>query len=146
MKKLIPAIAALLISISACFSLMAQDCNSQLMNYALSKLGKKVGNGVCHELIDSAALTISKPLMYSIGRGEYGKRIRKSKAKPGDIVYEISHIGLFVGYDKDGGMIIINQNVHKGKHYTTYKDSRVVYFTYDKSYIKYLKIYRIYRN
>ncbi len=64
--------------------------NQDILAYAESHVGKKVGKGVCHELIDSAIIRVDHDYKRKYReKGNYVKlfhRILKSQVRPGDVL------------------------------------------------------------
>ncbi len=63
------------------------DNNQAILRYAESNVGRKVGNGICRELIDSAIVSTDKNFLKH-NRSYYDdlKKIKRSQVKPGDIM------------------------------------------------------------
>lgn len=151
MKKILTS-ALILIALSACAQDSLPDANRKALEYAKSKLGHRVGNGVCCELIDSALCKINPEWAmrrYKGMKNLYGERVAVKRVIPGDILLEDNliggHLAIVYKVDKDGVIIVLNQNVRdcNNKHWATYKNSRVVFSNYRLSnYGKSISFYR----
>lgn len=80
----------------------------KIVDFAYSKIGlpylwgatgpsKYDCSGLTQQAYRSAGISIPR---HSLHQKEYGKKISKYQAKPGDIVYIKGHVGLYVGNDK----------------------------------------------
>lgn len=133
--------------------------NQIILDYVNANMGKKVGSGVCFELVDGAMNKIDKAWdkkhhrrQYLITRtyiSVYGKRISKSKLLPGDIIaynwkWKKEHKGATKGdhicivYKIEGDKIYVAEQSASGSS----SKSKVVVNCWD-DYKSYLKIYRI---
>ncbi len=117
--------------------------NQDILAYAETNVGRKVGHGICRELIDSAITKADKNYLKKHGGNYYYdlKDVKLCQVQPGDIL-RINMCDVSVG-EKSGyliGHIAIVKNI-KGNMVTVYeqntssklKDSKVSTRTYDLS-------------
>jgi hypothetical protein len=152
--KLPVIIISLLLSLSGFSQQELPKANRIVLEYAKSKLGQKVGSGICFNLVDSALCKVNPDWKKKDYHGDiypYGERVKLKELLPGDIFYEdrggapISHVSIVYKVNIDGSLVVLNQNVKdlSDKKWSI-KKSKVVYLTYDLSGAKkwQLKFYR----
>lgn len=139
MKNLL-IILSIIIS-GACSS---QTTNEKIVNFVESKVGKKVGNGICHDLVAKALKKYSEIDEYKyFYKGMYGTMIDSSEVIPGDIMvfhkckFEITykdirnndttiiskiprHVGIVMSVDGNNEFTIADQNSSGTKTKDTY--------------------------
>jgi hypothetical protein len=78
----------------------AQTHQNDILSFVDKNMGKKVGRGVCYELVQSAIRTYDSK--YDMGSKKdnkrYGKKVNVKKVQPGDVVLEkgprLYHVGI----------------------------------------------------
>lgn len=126
MKTLL-TVLALLLSVA----LFAQDTlpemNQKILDYAESKMGNKVGDGVCGTFVASALKAVDKKWQKKVESGAlpgwsmYGMEVDSLSVLPGDIVRlkgclfsdgskASSHAGIVSSINKDGTIDVLDQN------------------------------------
>lgn len=100
--------------------------NRKVLELAKAKLGQKVGDGICRELVEYCAKEVNPRWRYKykkIGRmlsiPVYGKEIKREDVKPGDIVlfynvminkhFVFGHVAVVVELTKDK-LVVLEQN------------------------------------
>lgn len=92
------------------------QANRKILRYAISQIGKKCGDGVCHTLIDSAIYRVNHKWTAEQYVKGYGKIIDFKEARPGDIVtwYSYSgtagHIEIILKKNYNGTATTLGQN------------------------------------
>jgi hypothetical protein len=116
----------------------AQSHSADILKFVDDNKGKKIGTGLCYELIQGAIRTYLDG--YNMGFKDfdkkfYGKKIKKSKIEAGDILFlsggtkrKINHVCIV--YKIDGDIVwIAEQNVGCKQ-----KDSVVIIHKWDKDF------------
>lgn len=96
---------------------------TQFQEWIMDKEGKKVGNGLCYNLVDEFLKTINPTWRMDWSKGgkiTYGEKVSRKNLRPGDIVLfekrvdggSSSHVGIFLGWndDADETMLLAEQN------------------------------------
>lgn len=102
-------------------SVVGQTHNEEILKFVNDNLGKKIGKGVCFELVQAAVRTYSPDFKYGLNdqnKKHFGKPIKKDKIQPGDIMVmsggtkrTASHVSIV--YKLDGDKIyVVEQNTN----------------------------------
>ena len=124
----------LILSIIISGACSSQTTNEKIVSFVESKVGKKVGSGICHDLVAKALNKYSKIDEYKYGhKGMYGTMIDSSQVIPGDIIvfhkckFEVTyknilnedttmilkipgHVGVVMSVDGNNEFTIADQN------------------------------------
>lgn len=82
------------------------EANKIVLEYAKSKIGQRVGKGICFNLVDSALCQVNMKWKNRKHKGDihpYGKPIKREDVLPGDVMYidggvpQRSHVLIVVG-------------------------------------------------
>ena len=118
------AFLALLLCVTYTFSQNIPDENKWVLKYVDQHLGSKVDKGICFNLVDEALMNVTidwKNRNAGLFKNEYvyGKKIKKSKLLPGDIILyswsynkhssRISHVCIVYKIEK-GQIYVAEQN------------------------------------
>lgn len=97
--------------------MVGQSHQSDIISYVDKNIGKKVGRGVCYELVQSAIRQYDPK--YDMGAKKdnkrYGKKIKQKDVQPGDIILEhgprIYHVGIVYKISNDS-VYVAEQNTN----------------------------------
>lgn len=122
----------LILSIIISGACSSQTTNEKIVSFVESKVGKKVGNGICHTLVKKALKKHSSidewKYATSNKEGMYGFRKDSSDVIPGDIVvlsgakfvyengseFSAFHVGVITDVLKDGTEFMVAEQNTKG--------------------------------
>jgi hypothetical protein len=101
---------------------IGQERNQKMLEFAEMNLGKKVGIGLCEDLVEAAAkysgvkIKQHKLSLFSSGYYQsYGKKIKYDNVIPGDIIYykrsslSNSHFAIIKSVDENGDLELYEQ-------------------------------------
>lgn len=66
-----------------------KDNNDVIISYVNQNIGKHIGSGICFDLVDKAIMQVDKKwkdVKRKDHEYEYGKKVKSSDVKPGDII------------------------------------------------------------
>lgn len=102
---------------------VGQTHNEEILKYVNDNLGKKIGKGLCFELVQASVRTYSPDFKMGYDNQDkihFGKPIKRSKIQPGDIMImtggtkrTASHVSII--YKIDGDKIYVAEQNTKGK-------------------------------